>query len=145
MQLDLVRDCYHPDATDDHGDYRGDVEGFLAFLPAALAQWSSTTHFVGNVVIDLDGDRARVESYALAIHRRDARGDRPARDFTAMVRYVDDFERRHGHWRIAARVVVVDSTRTDPVAPGGWVNDGTYAAGRRDRTDTVFAPWGFSR
>ena len=29
---DLVRDTYHPDATDDHGDYKGEWEG-LSSLP----------------------------------------------------------------------------------------------------------------
>lgn len=142
VQLDVVRDCYHPDATDDHGDYRGDVDGFIAYLPGALAQWAHTTHFVGNITIDLDGDRARVETYALAFHRIGPRGSRPERDFVAAIRYVDDFARRDGWWKIAARVVVVDWTRTDPVAEGGWVNDGTFVAGRRDRDDRVFSPWG---
>ena len=29
---ELVRSCYHPNATDDHGSYKGDVDGFITWL-----------------------------------------------------------------------------------------------------------------
>jgi hypothetical protein len=29
MDWDLVRSCYHPGATDDHGPFRGSVEQFI--------------------------------------------------------------------------------------------------------------------
>ena len=95
-QFDLVRDCYHEDGTDDHGNYRGGIDGFIEFVTKELAVWELTTHFIGNLLIecDGDGDSARAESYAVATHRLAARVDRPAKDFVAGVRYVDDFERR---------------------------------------------------
>ena len=140
LQMDLVRSCYHPDGTDDHGDYRGGIDGFIDYLRGALAVWEHTNHFVGNVLIEPQGEVVRAESYAVAYHRRAAQGDKPARDFVAGIRYVDDFERRDGEWRIAARVCLVDWTRTDPVAPDGWTRPETFTQPRRDRTDPVFAP-----
>ncbi len=140
VQLDLVRACYHTDATDDHGDYRGGIDGFIPYLTTALAVWEHTTHFIGNVLIELTApDYARVESYAVAYHRRAARGESPALDVTAWIRYVDDFERRTGVWRIATRVCLSDWTRTDAVPTRGWVRPASYTQPRRDGGDPVFA------
>jgi hypothetical protein len=140
-QMELVRSCYHPDATDDHGDYRGGIDGFVDYLGVTLAHWQSTTHFLGNVLVEVGptGTTARAESYALAFHRIAARGDKPERDLVGGIRYVDDFERREGVWRIAARVCVLDWSRTDPVAPSGWSAPATYVLGRADADDVVFA------
>ena len=136
-QMDIVRSCYHPDATDHHGDYRGGVDGVIEHFKSELSKWDSTSHFIGNVLIDIDGDFARVESYALAHHRRDTTPERQGIDFVAGVRYVDDFEKRDGSWRIATRVVVVDWTRTDELSERGWTRPAHYAKpGRED--DPVF-------
>ena len=139
LQYDLVRSCYHPDGTDDHGDYRGGVDGFIDYITAGLGYWERTMHFVGNVLIEPDGDMARAESYAVTYHRQAPRGDKPALDFVGGVRYVDDFERRHGEWKILTRVCLVDWTRTDPVSSKGWRRPEDYTQPHRDRTDPVFA------
>ena len=31
-EWDLVREAYHPDAYDDHGGYKGNVDGFMEWL-----------------------------------------------------------------------------------------------------------------
>lgn len=140
-QFDLVRDCYHPDAIDEHGAFVGGVDAFIAHASSSLQAFDSTSHFVGNVLVDLaDGhdDRARCETYAMAFHRVPARGDHPQRDHVVGLRYIDDFEHRDGHWRIAHRVCVFDWTRTDPVA--GWQFPDAFRRGRPDAGDVVFAP-----
>jgi hypothetical protein len=40
---DLVRACYHADATDDHGDYRGGVDGFITYVMAGLPRYEATS------------------------------------------------------------------------------------------------------
>src|SRR6186997_731797 len=69
IDLALIESCYHPGAYDEHGDWEGTVEAFLAEAPAFLGQFVCTTHFLGNISIELDGDRARTETYAIAFHR----------------------------------------------------------------------------
>jgi hypothetical protein len=138
-QFDLVRSCYHPDATDDHGDYKGGVDGFIDYVTVGLRRWVSTNHFLGNMLIEPRADQARVETYAIAFHRFAARAERPERDFIAGIRYVDDFERRDGEWRIATRVCVVDWTRSDEVSHPIVIGD-EHVRGRTDRDDPVFAP-----
>jgi ketosteroid isomerase-like protein len=137
--FDLVRSCYHPDATDDHGDFRGGVDDFIAFVQQGLPRFERTMHFVGNLLVEVTGDAARVESYLIAHHHMRASNTKPERDFNVGLRYVDDFERRSGEWRIAARVCVFDWWRIDPVLPGNWVPLDRSALGRRDGGDAVFA------
>lgn len=138
--LDLVRSCYHADATDDHGDYSGDVDGLIGFLREQLARWSVTSHLIGNVHIAADGDWARVESYTLATHRGHPRTDGSVRDLTSGVRYVDDFERRAGEWRIARRVVVNDWNRVSLITDAASLTPTSYAQPGRFPDDPVFAP-----
>ena len=137
---ELVRSCYHLDATDDHGDFSGNIDDFLVYVQRSLPRYERTMHFIGNVLIDVHGDTARAESYLTAYHRVPASRTKPERDFIANLRYVDDFERRHGEWRIAARVCVFEFSRIDPVNPGGWVPTPESSVGRFDGADPVFAP-----
>jgi len=113
--FDLVRSCYHPDAIDEHGPYRGGVDGFIEFLGEQLARWSVTQHVIGNSLIEFEGDRAHVETYAVAYHRTLPTPGRPVRDLTAGCRYVDVMEKRDDRWGIVHRVVVMDWSRLDDV------------------------------
>lgn len=70
LDFDLVRSCYHPDAYDDHGSFAGGVEEFIAMCEQFLPKWTATQHFMGNMLIEVDGDVARAETYAVAYHRR---------------------------------------------------------------------------
>ena len=137
---DLVRSCYHPDGIDDHGDFRGGVDDFIAYVQRGLPTFERTMHFIGNVLIEPKGDTARAESYAIAHHRIPARGSKPERDYNVGLRYVDDFERRHGEWKIAARVCIFDWWRIDETDRGTWEPAPGSAIGRRDADDVVFAP-----
>jgi hypothetical protein len=137
MDWDLLRSCYHPEAVDDHGSFRGGVEEFVAWLGEVLPLLASTTHFTANQLVEIDGDRAWMESYTRAYHRIAATPDSPARDYTTNMRYVDRLEKRQGEWRILDRVLVHDSERTDPVRGGGPLVPGGRV-GTRDRTDPSY-------
>lgn len=116
-EMDVVRSCYHPDATDAHGQYNGDVEGFIQ---NSIARWTgrseSMTHQFGQSLIEVDGDTAWAESYCLCYIRLrpEAEGETPM-DRLGIIRFVDLFERRDGEWRIAHRKVVHHPGRLDPV------------------------------
>jgi hypothetical protein len=135
LDLELVRSCYWADATDSHGGFQGSRDEFVAWVESLLARFESTLHFVGNSLIELAGDAAVAETYAIAFHRgRDAT---PSLNTVVGVRYVDRFERRGGEWRIARRVCVTEWIRVDdeagrlPIAPG-------HVRGRRDRGDVLY-------
>lgn len=131
--FDLVRSCYHPDATDDHGTFKGTVEEFLAWVPGQLERFESTMHFTGTQLIEIDGDRAHAETYTVAYHRLK---EAPARDSIAGLRYVDLLERRNGEWRLVERTVVVEWNRVDEVQSLGFHPD--YVQGTHGGADHVF-------
>lgn len=143
MDADLVRSTYHPDAHDDHGAYQGDVDGFIEWVQRALSYFDATMHFIGNQLVEVDGDVAHAESYCVAYHRRRARpgvdGEQgeEGHDLVTALRYVDRLERRGGVWRIADRKCVFDWTRRDPIV-GQWEQGPEVLQGRRDRTDPVY-------
>ncbi len=137
MDRELVRSCYHPDAHDDHGPFKGTVDEFLDWVEQALSYFSSTMHFIGNQLVELDGDVARAESYCVAYHRRAATDGERAHDLVIGLRYVDRLERRGGEWRIADRLCVFDWTRRDEVA-AEWDMGPEVVRGLRGPADPVF-------
>jgi ketosteroid isomerase-like protein len=110
---DMIRAAYHDDAIDDHGSFRGDRETVVATITSNDSGALNSMHHIGNVLIELDGDRANVESYFLACQVRETDGMTYTR--LRAGRYVDRFERRDGRWRIARRMVVDDWSRLDEV------------------------------
>ena len=127
-----VRACYHPDAHDDHGLYNGGVEGLMVFLQQVAGRLLATTHQIGNLLIELDGDAARTEAYCFVWYQRTDRQG-ALRSVAQGVRYLDRFERREGRWAIARRTVVLDWEHLfepgaqPPIAPG-WQRGARGAA-----------------
>lgn len=108
-----LRSSYWPDATDRHGAYDGPVEGFIAGAMPRLRR-NQRVHQISNILIELHGDVAAVESSFLALQPdRDADG-KPSETLLAG-RYVDRFEKRGSEWRVAARTVVYDWIRQTPL------------------------------
>jgi hypothetical protein len=132
----LVRTCYHDDAYDFHGSYEGGPDGFIEHLQRN-ARWDATMHFIGNQLIELDGDVARCESYCVSHHRKEATETEPAHDMVIGLRYVDRMERRRGAWRIAHRVCAMEWSRVDPVA-GIWAFAPGTVRGRPFPDDIIY-------
>ena len=135
MDRELVRSCYHADATDEHGGWSGGVEAFLEWVWKLLARYESTMHFVGNVLVELAGDAAVAESYGVAWHR--SPDPRPQWNLVTGFRYLDRFERRDSAWKIARRVAVTEWSRVDD-PKDRWVPPPGLRVGRRDRGDALY-------
>jgi hypothetical protein len=125
---ELVRSCYHADAVDHHGPFKGDVDEFVEWAVDRMASVTST-HFVGNQIVDVDGDVAWHEAYNIAFIRRPGTDGSPAVDWVINIRYLDRMERRDEHWKIADRLVVHDSDRRDMVAGNGEISPGWFPGG----------------
>jgi ketosteroid isomerase-like protein len=108
-----LRSAYWEDATDCHGAWNGSAAGFIEQALTRLRQGGRRVHQLTNVLIDLHGDVAAVESSFFALQ---ATAAQPDRETFLCGRYVDRFERRNGEWRVAARTVVYDwiEERTRP-------------------------------
>lgn len=103
----LLRSVYWPGATDDHVFWRGTAEAFVDFCMPILESRDQTMHNIGNILIRIDGNAARVQSYFDSYERLRGKEGR-CNDITASGRYLDRMEKRDGEWRIAERKVVID-------------------------------------
>lgn len=143
---DLVRSTYHPDATDQHGEYRGGIDGFIDWLDKRFAGVDNSMHFLGNCLIEFAGPaHAFVETYFVS--RRlllpiDAEraglqpGDRMSRE--AWGRYADQFERRDGEWRVARRIVVIETSYMAVALGGERSAASPNTFGSRDAKDPIY-------
>lgn len=145
MDLASLREVYHDDAYDDHGDYKGDVDGLLHYVRERIGGAPQAMHFLGQCHIEFASDDvAVVETYFMTAHTLgpDARvayglGDGDgAVQISMFGRYVDRTERRNGAWRVARRDTVFEATRVftgsaPPISPD-------WAQHRRDLHDPVY-------
>lgn len=135
-----LRACFHDDAVDHHGEFRGTADEFIAWVSARHAAVPFSMHLLANCLIEFRGETsAAVETYFVAVQRREraaADGSVESNDFEVFGRYVDRFEKRDGAWRIAGRRVVYDSTSTRPST--NHLRELVGVLGRRDRSDPVF-------
>jgi SnoaL-like domain len=129
----LLKSVFHEDSVDDHGRFKGSGHAFADMTMSILPKMHFTAHHVTNVLIELEGDIAHVESYFIATQ---IAGD-PQRHETVYGRYVDRFERRNAEWKIAKRLLVLDWTRVDPAGERS-PHEHKFTRGRRDRSDAVY-------
>ena len=129
-----LRACFHAHATADYGHGVWNLDEYMDHATQMMANFAATTHNTGNQLVEVDGDIAWAEHYAVATHRWpfDEKGE--TRDLVAGIRYVDRMERVAGEWRIARRVMVLDWHRMEPVTGV----DKDSAGGRRDRSDPSY-------
>ena len=111
----LLEPAFHDDAHDDHGNFRGTKADAMEALRKSgrNPEVKASMHHLGNILIDLNGDVADVESYFVAYQRRELDGKTYTR--TRAGRYLDRFEKRAGRWRVLRRRVVDDWSRLDEV------------------------------
>ena len=115
--FDIVRACFHPDATDRHGAEPRSLDDFVAWVDRLTARYRMTQHLIASVVVDLAGDVAAVESNGVAVHRSD--DPSPHLNLVTGFRYLDRFERRDGHGQSPnARVSHPGHFRLPPINGG---------------------------
>ena len=137
----VLRSCFHPDATHEHGAFKGLSADFCTQGLEAVRRVVLTHHQLGQVSIELDGERAWAESYFTSYHRfgeAPPAGGKPHEDRIMGGRYVDRFERRDGVWRIAHRRGVNEWVRYEASDDRGFFVRPPTERGRRDRDDPVY-------
>lgn len=101
--VELLRTCYHADATEDHGGvFTGPAREYVEHIAGILPRAGILNHLATNVLVEfLDDATARVEAYILTFSRMKKDGERF--DTLTLARAVDRFEKRAGRWAIAQR------------------------------------------
>ena len=127
----LIAGVYWPEAVDRHGAWEGPGKAFADHLVPRMDQAPRVgQHHVTNILIELRGELADVESYFIALHPEAGQGGHSL----VCGRYVDRFEQRDGVWLIAERQVVIDVSRVLPQAPD-WPGAVNFPAGGRRSRD----------
>jgi SnoaL-like domain len=111
----LLKSVYWEDGYDNHASFSGKAGEFIDWVLKLLSHYTSTSHILGQSLIELLGDTANVETYFFAQHV--GVGDMEHYIVTSTGRYVDNFEKRKGEWRILSRRVVIDFRRQRPFGP----------------------------
>jgi hypothetical protein len=136
----LLLSAYHPDAVDDHGDFVGSPDDFATRI---IAKFDGTPrvgqHHITNVLAEVEGTSARVESYFIALNPQ-PHAEGGEHDLVTG-RYLDHFEQRDGEWRIASRKVVLDVAR-NALAGASWDRLSAFATGGRRGADPSAALFG---
>jgi 3-phenylpropionate/cinnamic acid dioxygenase small subunit len=97
----LVASCFATDAFADYDDVvKGTATEMIAVIAPALARFANTMHVMGNQLIELAGDTAESETYAVCYHRL---GEN--RVMVVGLRYLDRLQRDRERWLIQRRVV----------------------------------------
>ena len=134
---ELISSVYWPEATDNHGIWKGPGNEFGAFIVPMMAEaYTQSMHCVAQSNIAVSGTSAAADTYCIAMHRKD-HGDKVTCDY-AYCRYVDRFEKRGEEWRILDRVVVMEAFQGFADAEAGPSPIETFALGRTDRSDLSY-------
>src|SRR2546430_16130928 len=92
----LISASYWPDSTTDYGVFVGSFEKYLAWVVPGSPAIPVTQHILGQSVIDLESDSARVETHVTSYHRVNMGTEE--RDTVIGRRYLDRFQKRGRHW-----------------------------------------------
>ena len=146
----LVRSTFHPDAHDDHGEYKGGVDGFIAWVSRRHENVVQSVHFLGNCLIEFTSpDVALVETYYIArqTYGADATaarsmisgGDVKPGPVEAEIwgRYIDIVVRRNGEWRTVRRIVAFEIMQAAAATSHPLKAD--WAQSKRDPSDPLGA------
>jgi len=145
----LLETVYWPEGVDDHGDFKGTRDAFIAWVMPLLKELMSTTqHLMSNIFIRVEGNLAKVETCFQAYHRWGRYDADDARDFVLGGRYLDKMEKRGKEWRILERVVIFDYFR-EYGDTGNWKKSKSInerrALGSRSPDDPASKLFGESR
>jgi 3-phenylpropionate/cinnamic acid dioxygenase small subunit len=109
---DLVRSCFADDASVEGSRTTAPIDPYLAEMRPGVDYYPTTMHFMGNQLIEVDGDTGHIQTYAVAYHWKDEEaGKEHPENLIVGVRYRDTVERRADGWIITKRKVEPDWRR----------------------------------
>jgi hypothetical protein len=136
--LELMKDCFWPEAEAEYGLWRGLAIELPAFSsPMLKSLYVNTTHLMAQCQADITGDIASSETYCMACHHLADQGSQATVDIM-WCRYIDRLEKREGEWRIAHRLFVVDQIQRLIAPDRGPLDFSIYAHGYQGRDDPSY-------
>jgi hypothetical protein len=153
LDIDSVTALFYEDAHDDHGPYKGDINGLKNWIHNRHKTIPFSMHQLSNMLIEFASeDVASVETTVCSIQRYTAEGkesmaqlsggvrgkEGSGADMMGSSRYIDQFERRNGKWKIAKRTVVAGWRQIVEVDSNGPKMGPEWHVQKRDLTDFIF-------
>ena len=115
-----------------HGMYEGSGHGFIDWVWEVHQGMERHSHQITNVLIELDGECARSESYVtVTLWIGD---DKDLKEIVCRGRYLDRWERRGDQWLIVEREHVLDTQSINGVP----ISDAPSKLSQRDESDPSF-------
>lgn len=90
---------FWPDATLDFGMFAGTLDAYMDFVRTLEEGYRRRLHMFAVPVVQVTGDRARIDAGSVIVCRTDTEGF--GRDDMFWGRYLFDAERRNGVWRLS--------------------------------------------
>ena len=112
---DNLRKTVHADGTMTATWFHGTFDAFITAIQDAWRKGSSSQHFQGGTVVEVQGTKAIAQT-RMAILVRGKLYD-VAVDVHCIGQFFDRVEQREGQWRIAKRNVIYDKDTLTPVNP----------------------------
>jgi len=133
LDMETLAGVYWEDADDDFGMQKqgATIEEFFEFREKMDTHFIRQQHHISNVLIELDGEIATSESYFIFYALCPGPGPSPEgeMELTMGGRYIDQFEKRDGAWRILKRVRLADWNKQGP-STSDWASPLTASADR---------------
>ncbi len=101
--FDLVASCFAPDFSGHFAGKDWSSRGDLIDFIKGVSYFHTTMHMMGNQFIEVEGDEASMETYAMLTHHATRANGKPYRLNTSGNHYVERVERRDGDWVIVER------------------------------------------
>ena len=114
IDADLLKTVFHEDAYLAYGTFDGPAPEFVTWVIDHIRNdYVHGYHAIANEYVVVDGDAACGELYAI-INNIVVAEDGRFIENTIWGRYLDQYERRDGEWRIAHRQFLLDSIESRP-------------------------------
>ena len=116
-------DCYWPDAAIDYGFFKGTAADFVPVVMAVERSTGRRWHLLSSLAVKLtSATTAEGEAYGIALGFRREDEAEPYRGNMYGGRYLDQYEKRDGEWRISSRRYIMDWTMAMPDQPDASPN-----------------------
>ncbi|GGC36952.1 hypothetical protein GCM10011371_25440 [Novosphingobium marinum] len=136
--VDLFCDCFIEGAHFDAGLVSGQMPDVGRQMFEIIGDsMRRTQHAVSNHIILLDGDTAKCEAQVIGTAFFDVEGEEMELVFGG--RYLDEFRRNDGVWKLSARRILVDYARNQKSTHSdAGAYEGTTYKGTRDKNDPSY-------
>lgn len=136
MDRELMLSCWATDAQIDWGKHQGDVEPFIASSTSPDDTLEHTCSSLSNEYFVVDGDLACGEVYVINVSTVVHGGEKTDRLIGG--RFLDQYRREQGEWKIAKRTFVHDWNMNHPATASDEGMFALFHRGERSKADPVY-------